>query len=360
VISNHLLSGLLLLILCSAGCSARPTPGILSTSTPAFATATLPTLLTVAPSETLPPPPSLPTVVPVPGTTSTQVNVRSEPSTVGSVLGVIPASTIVEIVSRDPAGNWWQILYPQGVDGKGWVTAQYVITADPSIIPVIGGEDPVSGNVAVVEQQLNVRSGPGTSFNSLGTLNPKDMVSLTGKDANSTWLQIEFASGPEGKGWVNAGFVQAQGVENLPIVTEGGDVLGTGTPTGIPPTPTPTVVPAPLDNDSAENPIVSVTFAPTGTQTLIYNGDVSSPAGDTQDWIQFVPYSRQVRLEVSCAGGGIQIELLQNGKSLGQAACTTREILPVEPDQPVQLHVTPASTGSLLYSSYYLKVLSVP
>ena len=106
------------------------------------------------------------------------------------------------------------------------------------------------------------------------------MVSLTGKDADSTWLQIEFASGPDGKGWVNAGFVQAQGVENLPIVTEGGEVVGTGTPTGIPPTPTPTLVPAPVDNDSAENPIVRVTFAPTGTQTLIYNGDVSSPAGD--------------------------------------------------------------------------------
>ncbi len=152
----------------------------------------------------------------------------------------------VQITGKDPAGNWWQILYPQGQEGIGWVTAQYVTTAKGITVPVVGGNtvDPDSENAAVVQQQLNIRSGPGTDFNSLGTLNPKDVVRLTGKDANSTWLQIEFPSGPEGKGWINAAFVQARGVENLPIVSETGDAIGTGTPTGIPPTSTPTVVPA--------------------------------------------------------------------------------------------------------------------
>ena len=358
--SKNLLFPVFILVLISAGCGARPTAGVLTTSTAAFVTMTVPSSATPAPSETLLPPPPGPTAAPIIGTTSTQLNVRSEPSTVGNVLGIIPASTTVEIVGKDPAGNWWQILYPQGADGRGWVTAQYVVTADPSLVPVIGGQDPASGNMAVVQQQINVRSGPGTGFNSLGTLNPQDVVSLTGKDANGTWLQIEFATGPEGKGWVNAGFVQAQGVENLPIVTEGGEVVGTGTPTGVPPTPTPTLLPAPVDNDSAENPIVRVTFAPTGTQTLIYNGDVSSPAGDAEDWIQFVPFSRQVRLEVSCLGSDIDIELLQNGSSLGQAACTGQAILPVSPDQPVLLHVVSPPQDSLRYTSYNIKVITVP
>jgi uncharacterized protein YraI len=360
VISKNLLFPVFILVLTSAGCGARPTPGALTTSTAAFATMTIPSSLTPSPSETPLPPLPQPTAAPVTGTTSTQVNVRSGPSTVGNVLGILPASTTVEIVGKDPAGNWWQILYPQGADGRGWVTAQYITTADPSLIPVVGGQDPASGNLAVVQQQINVRSGPGTGFNSLGTLNPQDVVSLTGKDSNGTWLQIEFASGPEGKGWVNAGFVQAQGVENLPIVTEGGEVVGTGTPTGIPPTPTPTLVPAPVDNDSAENPIIRVTFAPTGAQTLIYNGDVSSPTGDKEDWIQFVPFSRQVRLEVSCLGSDIDIELLQNGSSLGQAACAGQAIIPVEPDRPVLLHVMSPSQGSLRYTSYNIKVITVP
>ena len=243
--------------------------------------------------------------------TSTQVNVRAEPSTASNVLGMIPANTKVEITGKDPGENWWQINYPQGVDGKGWVTAQYITTASKPEVPIIGGDeaDPNNGNVAVVQQQLNVRSGPGTGFNSLGTLNPQDVVSLTGKDPNGAWLQIDFPqSGPEGKGWVNAAFVQAQGVENLPIITEAGLIVGTGTPTGIPSTPTPTVVPAWEDNDSPGSPIVSVIFEPTGTQTLIYNGDLSSPQGDSEDWIAFKPYSQFVFMSLECQGKRFALE----------------------------------------------------
>lgn len=305
-----------------------------------------------------------PTAPPIEGTTSTQVNVRSDPSTAGSVLGILPANTNVQIVGRDPGGNWWQILYPQGADGKGWVTAQYVTTADPSLVPVIGpaGETGApGGSIAIAQQQINVRSGPGTGFNSLGTLNPEDVVSLIGKDANGTWLQIAYPPGPEGKGWVNAAFVQAQGVESLPILTEAGQAIGTGTPTEIPATPTPTLVPAVTDNDSAENPIVSVTFAPSGTHTLIYNGDVSSPAGDREDWIRFVPFSRQVVLEISCSSGDLAIEITSNAqRSSASSECAGQQVLTVEPNLAVVIHVQSRVQNRQSYTSYTIKVKSIP
>ncbi len=251
------------------------------------------------------------------GITSTQVNVRAEPSTASTVLGIIPADMRVEITGKDPGGNWWQINYPhpQAVDGKGWVTAQYITMPTTADVPIIGGAeaDPTSGNVAIVQQQLNVRSGPGTDFNSLGTLNPQDVVNLTGKDPNGAWLQIDFAAGPEGKGWVNAAFVQAQGAENLPIIAESGVVVGTGTPTAIPSTPTPTLVPAWEDHDSASSPVASVIFEPTGTQTFIYNGDLSAPQGDLEDWIAFRPYSPFVFASLECIGSDtVEIQLLEN------------------------------------------------
>lgn len=318
------------------------------------------------PSGTPLPPPPQPTAAPVEGFSSTQLNVRSEPSTAGNVVGIIPASTRLEIIGRDPGGNWWQIIYPPGVDGKGWVTAQYVTTANQPEVPVIGvgGVDPTNGNVAIIQQQINVRSGPGTGFNSLGTLNPQDVVSLTGKDVNGAWLQIAFTTGPDGKGWVNAAFVQATGVEDLPIITEAGEVVGTGTPTGVPATSTPTVLPAWADNDSQNAPVVSIAFESSGTRTLIYNGEVSAPDGDPQDWIQFIPYTEAVFASLECTGSAsLQANILENGQPISQAlTCGDRlKLIDVKAGSAylIQLEATQSASG-LQYINYTLTIQSSP
>jgi len=339
------------------------------TPTPAslLITATLEPTLTPRPSETPLPPPPQPTIAPVEGKTSTQVNVRLEPSTASDVLGTIPANTKVEIIGKDPGENWWQINFPQDAGGKGWVTAQYVTTAAKPEVPIIGGAEagPNTGNVAVIKQQLNVRSGPGTGFNSVGTLNPNDVVALTGKDPNGAWLQIDYpqGAGPEGKGWINAAFVQANGAENLPIITEAGLIVGTGTPTGIPATPTATLLPAMDDGDSVQSPSVNVTFSASGTHDLQYSSDVSSPGGDAEDWLQFVPYSGSILLEVSCKGNHLQIELIQNGEVIPlmeNQACANRQVVPVQSGEPVQVHVSVIANETLTYSSYTLNIRTLP
>jgi len=313
----------------------------------------------------LPAQPLAPSATAVEGVTSTQINVRAEPSTVSNVLGIIPANTKVEITGKDPGENWWQINYPQGIDGKGWVTAKYITAATRPDVPIIGSAaDPNNVNVAIVQQQLNIRSGPGTDFNSLGTLNPQDVVPLIGKDANGVWLQINFANGPEGKGWVNAAFVQAQGVENLPIVTEAGLIVGTGTPTGIPFTATPTLIPAWDDQDSPGNPVASVNFESTGIQTLIYNGDLSSPQGDAEDWIAFKPGSSFIFASLDCQGGdSLKIEITENNLPMGlQLACGDQmKQIPVKPGSTYLIHLqAPASTKSLQYTNYILTIKTRP
>lgn len=333
-------------------------------TTPSTTTASL----TPSPSETALPVTSAPTIAPVDGVTTTQVNVRLEPSTGSSVLGIIPGEMRVEITGKDPGGNWWQINYPHpdAIDGKGWVTAQYVTAPSTVDVPIIGGTqtDPTSGNAAVVQQQINVRSGPGTGFNSLGTLNPQDVLLLTGKDPNGAWLQIAFEAGSEGKGWVNAAFVQAQGVENLPIIAESGLVVGTGTPTGIPPTPTPTVIPAWEDKDSLDSPIASVTFEPAGAQTFIYNGDLSVPQGDREDWIAFQPSDRSVFASLECKGSArLEIQLLENGlPSDTHIKCGIKmEELAVNAGSNYVLHLKMVPSAAILqYMNYILKIKTRP
>ena len=319
-------------------------------------TGTLPSALTPRPSGT--PPPPAPTIAPAPGTTSTQVNVRAEPSTAGEVLGILAANVTVQIVGQDPGGNWWQILYEAGPNGKGWVTAQFIQTATRPEVPVIGGggTEPGSGISAVVIQQLNVRSGPGTNFNSLGILNADDVVLLKGRNRDGTWFQIEFAGGPEGRGWVSAGFIRAEDAEALPIISEAGEVVGTGTLVDTPPPPTPTVIPAPLDSDSTNHPIETILFERAGTRTLIYNGDVSTPQGDVEDWIAFTPYDNVVFVSIRCTGNGsLRAEIVGSGVSL---ACNEAEkAIPVQAETVNLLHVEASpNSGALQYVNYILTI----
>lgn len=358
MIYKPVLTILLTISLFLAGCSISVQTEFPTTAPTILVTVTLPPSPTPQPSDTPPPPPPTPTIAPAPGTTSTQLNVRAEPSTAGEVLGIIAANVTVQIVGRDLGGNWWQILYEAGADGKGWVTAQFVQTTDQPEVPVIGGgeSEPGSGVNAVVVQQLNVRSGPGTNFNSLGVLNENDVVSLTGRNRDGTWLQIEFAGGPEGRGWVSAGFLRADGAEGLPIVSEAGEVLGTGTPMDTPPPPTPTLVPAPLDSDSTNRPIKTILFERAGTQTLIYNGDVSTPEGDMEDWIAFTPYDNVVFVSIQCTGNGsLRVELVGGGVSL---QCNeTDKAVPVQVDALNLLHMEAVVTsGELQYVNYILTI----
>lgn len=363
MISRHIPILVFLLLILVAGCSVRVESGE-ETPAPFLVTATLPPTVTPRPTETPLPPPPTATVAPVEGTASTQVNVRAEPSTASVVLGILAANTTVQIVGKDPGGNWWQILYPTGVDGKGWVTAQFIITATQPEVPVIGGgeSNPESVGNAVVLQQLNIRSGPGTGFNSLGILNADDVVSLTGKNGNGAWLQIEFPEGPDGRGWVNAGFVKADNVEDLPIVTDEGVIVGTGTPMDTPLPPTPTLLPAPMDNDSADNPIASVTFNPSGTRSLIYGGDVSSPVGDAEDWTAFVPYGNVVFAGIECIGSdSLRVDLIVNGIVSNQSIVCNEpvKVLTVQNGARTLIRIRSASnTDGLHYTRYVITVRS--
>ena len=362
-----------MLALFCAGCGIQEDVNGAGTPTGFVITSTLPPSLTPPPTQTPLPPgfdsaqlePPQPTVVPVSGTTSTQVNVRSEPSTASSVLGIIPANTTVEIVGKDPGDNWWQIIYPQGqgADGKGWVTAEFITTATKPEVPIVGGEgvNPNDGITAIIQQQINVRSGPGTDFNSVGTLNPQDVVNLTGKDANGTWLQIDFASGPEGKGWINAAFVQANGVESLPIVTSGNVIVGTGTPTNMPPVSAPTIIPAPADGDSVVAPAVNIILSASDTRSFQYSSDVSSPDGDTEDWIQFTTFTQITLIELDCTGSESYIaELLQNNSVMQNLVCGKIILITTSPDAVYAVHFQSSPAGGLQYTRFTLRVEAIP
>ncbi len=357
-----------LLILLLAAC-ASPAP--VETPT-ASATASLPP--SASPTQALtatPLPPALSaTPWPVEGTLMVKVNVRSGPGASFASLGLLNPGEKVLIFAQDPTGKWYQVLYPSASAGRAWVTAQFVQLPAGTQVPRPATPTP-TGPSGRVLQRLNVRSGPGLTFDTLGMLEADALVSLTGKNSSASWLQIVYPAGSAGRGWVTAQYIQADAA-GLPLLDNYGTPVASDLsgPTVIPVTPTPTVGPAYNDNDSRANPGVRVTFSASGTQQFTYSSQVSAPDGDPVDWLAFTPYAvngpdARLIFSLACSGNGtLLVELWQAGSLFsgwGSLSCgDLARLIMLPAGQEYELHLAPAPGEGLRLVDYILTVQNQP
>ena len=359
------------LTLLATACSpVAPSNG---SATPALASPTPAPSQTLLPTPTPLPPSPTATVTPVAGTVTAQINVRSGPSVSYSSVGILESGAKIQIIGKDQSGGWYVIAYPSGPQGYGWVIAAYVQAGDTASLPVVEVQNGVSGLTGKAMQQLNVRSGPGTGYEVLGLIQPDTVLVLTGKNETATWLQIEYAAGAGGKGWVTAAYVQANDTASLPVLDASGTPVmpGASEPTSIPVTPTPTLGPASADGDSSAAPAIQVMFSPSGTRQFSYSSDVSSPQGDAEDWVAFTPYTSlagspaRVLLSLVCNGNGaLDVELWRNGASLvdwGELACGDQDKpLDLAFGAPYQFRLRTSPGDGLRYVHYTLTVRNGP
>jgi uncharacterized protein YraI len=284
------------------------------------------------------PPTATITPEPMAGITLWQVNIRSGPGLYYSLLGQINQNQSVQIIGQDVSHAWLAIIFPTGPDGQGWITAEYIQAENSSNLPVLGVVTLANGTPAPqahLTQKLNVRNGPGTHYDSLGVLPIDSIVWLTGRNESGSWLQIDYPTSPNRKGWIIAGYVQVQDILSLPALDSSGTPLADSAsiqPTPILFIPTPTIIaPAALDGDSAEQPGTTQVISPLGIQGFSYTSDLSAPDGDLLDWIAFRPYAPNPGAQVSitasltCVGNGsLQVQIWQAGQPLpdwGSLAC---------------------------------------
>lgn len=335
------------------GCDAAViTPTV---SLPAFITATLPPTTLPISTVTLPPPTIIPTIVPIAGRTTTEVNVRTETSTVSASLGTLPAFSPVQILGRDVSGLWMQIVFN---DGVGWVRADYVQADDATAkIPVLGtGSGSGSAGRGVALRGVNVRSGPGADFASLGLLNQNDVVPVLGKDASGAWFQIEYASAADGKGWVAAEFLQVENAEAVAVL----DVSPQATEVTAPETvqAQTSSQTAPLDNDSVSAPLAMFTLAANAVEKIQFQGSVSAPDGDGEDWLAFSANSKVVAIRASCESNIFQVELFRSNDASAIIAfgCNESRQVQIQPEQVYLLKITPTHKNEIIYIGYEIKI----
>jgi hypothetical protein len=115
------------------------------------------------------------------------------------------------------ADGWVNI--PEARAGESLSQPEDIQAQQPTVaIPTVTGTP--SGPVAIVysepEDQINVRSGPGTDYPKVGVLLNREQVPALGQTAGGTWVEIIYAGVEGGVAWVYAPLVRINGV--LPIV----------------------------------------------------------------------------------------------------------------------------------------------
>ena len=128
------------------------------------------------------------------------LNVRSGAGTSYSVIGSLKNGASVEIV--ETSGSWYKIKYGSGY---GYISKDYVTVNSSSNSSNSGTTTSTSKGIVNVSSTLNVRSGAGTNYSTIGTLNKNETVEIV--ETVNSWYKIKFNNG---YGYVSKDYIVLQ------------------------------------------------------------------------------------------------------------------------------------------------------
>lgn len=204
--------------------TATVTPTISSTATVALsATAvvtptsalTTTTALTITPAITagvvisgVAPAPALPPTAPI----TSAVAVTATPTAAVAPTAPPPTATLTVTATVQPTSS---------VFLRSWPSAVFTATTAPaaSALPVTPTPTPrPAGTALVSSSQINVRGGPGTEFDVIGTAGRGAVLDVFGRDEGQGWWQVCCVDGKPG--WVSKTVVTFQGdAQAVPVAT---------------------------------------------------------------------------------------------------------------------------------------------
>jgi uncharacterized protein YgiM (DUF1202 family) len=147
-------------------------------------------------------------------------------------MGVAPDGARAEVIGESQDGEWWAIRVPSTLSSEGtaWVLKVFTSATSISGVPVLPTPDlprnitpdaPASGAPALITREpLNVRTGPGTAFPSLGRVGQGTVLAVVGVSPDREYYLVNVPTSidPSGRGWVAARFVRSVNVSNVPVV----------------------------------------------------------------------------------------------------------------------------------------------
>lgn len=202
-----------------------------------------------------------------------RANLRADTFVEAELVGEITSGTRYPVIGRSEFYPWLLLGDPQTRAPFGWVFqdlvnvsgiltsvpfSSQVITpgAAPAIItpepagptPAADAQLPISsptaassptptatrpaGVVGTVQNEVNIRYGPGLDYPRLGVAQAGDQFEITGYHTQFPWLQIRYESSPNGFAWIASSLLDVQGnIYNTPAIGQVSFFLPTLSPT---------------------------------------------------------------------------------------------------------------------------------
>jgi len=153
-------------------------------------------------------------------TNASFLNVRAGPGINFDVLTVASRGDTFQALGRNADSSWLRVNAGGTI---GWVNTFYVtVNGNMLALPVEGvAQPPVSqprstGVRGKLTSGLRLRTGPGTNYPQIGDLEWGAVVDIVGRNANSSWLQVQYGGVT---GWIWGPYVRivAGVLSNVPI-----------------------------------------------------------------------------------------------------------------------------------------------
>lgn len=176
------------------------------------------------------------------------VNLRAKASTSASVVETLAEGTFLTLLGM--TGEWYYVSAPSG--NTGYVRYDYVLMTGSNMI----AQGVVSGSA------VNYRTGPGTSYSTIGQLSLDTQLGIYGMVDG--WYKIKaMTTGTEG--FVSKDYVTiTQSVASDTTTPATSEPVASATPT---PTSAPTATPTPTVEGATPTPVVIGQTTPTATPT---------------------------------------------------------------------------------------------
>ncbi len=207
------------------------------------------------------------------GKVTNNANLRAGPATSYAILGKAPAGQTVTIVGQDDSGDWYHLTNGQWIAAflvdtgtsvpplvptatklvtntlilistavisaglKSTIlvpTSTPTVQATPSPLPTVASIPLAPSKSVTALRDANLRSGPSTSYPVTGSVSSGQTLTLTGRNADSSWFQLTSGA------WI-AAFLLNDGSAPVATATSAPPAASlaapTAAPTALPPAP---------------------------------------------------------------------------------------------------------------------------